>query len=94
MLHDYVIDAVKANKFHIYAVATIDEGIELLTGIKAGIRGKDGHYPAKTINHAVQKRIIELGKAAKNFDKEEHKQSKKIKKKKVVKKKIKTKKKQ
>lgn len=87
MLHDYVIDAVKANKFHIYAVATIDEGIELLTGIKAGIRGKDGHYPAKTVNHAVQKRIIELGKAAKNFDKDEHKQSKKTKKKKVAKKK-------
>jgi lon-related putative ATP-dependent protease len=72
MLHDYVIDAVKTNKFHIYAVSTIDEGIELLTGIKAGVHNKHGHYPVNTINGAVQKRVIELGKLAKNFDKEIH----------------------
>jgi len=74
MLHDYVIEAVKAKQFHIYAVSTIDEGIELLTGMKAGARSKDGHYPANTINGAVQKGIINLAKLAKNFDKKEHKQ--------------------
>ena len=35
-LNDEVIEAVKNNKFHIYAISTIDEGIEILTGVPAG----------------------------------------------------------
>lgn len=62
MLRDYVIDAVKAGKFHIYAVTTIDEGIELLTGISAGERKKDGAFPKNTVNWAVQNKLIELTK--------------------------------
>lgn len=77
MLHDYVIDAVKAGKFHIYAVATIDEGIELLTGIKAGERKEDNTYPADTVNGTVQKRIIALAKLAKDFGAEERKKKSK-----------------
>lgn len=77
MLHDYVIDAVEAGKFHIYSVATIDEGIELLTGKKAGKRTSHGTYPADTVNGAVQKRIIELAKLAKDFSKEKEEDKKK-----------------
>ncbi len=45
MLKQEVIDAIKEGKFHIYPVSTIDEGIEVLTGVPAGAPGKDGKYP-------------------------------------------------
>jgi predicted ATP-dependent protease len=77
MLRDHVIDAVKAGKFHIYAVATIDEGIELLTGIPAGERKKDGSYPKNTVNWAVQSRIVELAKMARDFGKSKKSKAKK-----------------
>ncbi len=57
MLKDEVIDAVKRKKFHIWAVSTIDEGIEILTGKKAGKKGKDGHYPKGTMNYLVDKKL-------------------------------------
>jgi len=47
---------VKAKKFHVYPVETIDQGIEILTGEQA----VDGTYPAGTINHAVEKRLSEF----------------------------------
>jgi len=52
-LNDEVIEAVKEGKFHIYAVKTIDEGIEILTGMKAGEKREDGTYPEGTINYLV-----------------------------------------
>ena len=45
MLAEEIIDAVKAGKFHIYPVATVEEGIEILTGIPAGIMQEDGTFP-------------------------------------------------
>jgi predicted ATP-dependent protease len=53
MLRDDVIEAVRAGKFHIYAIATVDEGIELLTGIPAGQPDKNGRYLEGTINARV-----------------------------------------
>jgi predicted ATP-dependent protease len=50
MLRDDVIDAVRAGKFHIYAISTVDEGIELLTGIPAGQPDRNGRYLEGTIN--------------------------------------------
>jgi predicted ATP-dependent protease len=50
MLRDEVIQAVRAGEFHIYAVSTVDEGMELLTGIPAGQPDKDGRYLEGTIN--------------------------------------------
>jgi predicted ATP-dependent protease len=50
MLRDEVIEAVRAGKFHIYAISTVDEGIELLTGIPAGQPDKNGRYLEGTIN--------------------------------------------
>ena len=52
-LSDEVIDSVRKGKFHIYAVSTIEEGIEVLTGVPAGKKDKDGHFPAGTLNYLV-----------------------------------------
>lgn len=55
-----VVEAVKEGKFHIYAVETIDEGIQLLTGVPAGEADEEGNYPEGTVNYLVQKRLIEM----------------------------------
>ena len=47
MLRQDVVDAVSLGRFHIYPVETVDEGIELLTGIEAGERGEDGQLPLR-----------------------------------------------
>jgi lon-related putative ATP-dependent protease len=59
MLKEEVVKAVKAGKFHIWAVASIDEGIEILTGKKAGVKDKKGEYPKGTINYLVDKKLKE-----------------------------------
>jgi predicted ATP-dependent protease len=48
-----VIEAVEAGEFHLYAVSDVDEGMEVLTGLKMGRRGKNGKYPNGTINRKV-----------------------------------------
>ena len=67
MLRDDVVAAVRDGQFHIYPVATIDDGIALLTGQPAGERGADGRYPEQTINGAVQRRLSELTQKEKGF---------------------------
>lgn len=62
MLSSDVIEAVKAGMFHVYAVSHIDEGIEVLTGMKAGVRQKNGRFPKGTIHHLVDERLRELAK--------------------------------
>ena len=57
MLRSDVIDAVKEDKFHIYAVGTVDEGIEVLTGVPAGQCDDSGSYPEGTVNRAVQDKL-------------------------------------
>ena len=61
-LSDEVVDAVKNKQFHIYAVSTIDEGIEVLTGVPAGKRDKDGNFPAGTINRLVYEKLKKYAK--------------------------------
>ena len=56
-LSNEIIESVKSGKFHIYAVSTIDEGIEILTGVPAGKQNKDGHFPAGTINYLVYEKL-------------------------------------
>ena len=56
-LNDEVVNAVKNGKFHIYAVSTIDEGIELLTGVPAGKRDEKGRFPAGTINYLAYEKL-------------------------------------
>jgi len=67
MLHDEVLNAVKAKKFSIYAISTIDEGIELLFGKPAGELNKVGNYPKNSVNYLVQERINSFAKKAKEF---------------------------
>ena len=68
MLRDDVVDAVKEGKFHIYSVKTIDQGIEILTGVSAGERDPtDGAYPKSTVNYLVDTRLQELGEALRGF---------------------------
>ncbi|WP_243373234.1 ATP-binding protein [Geotalea sp. SG265] len=75
MLNDEVVDAVKEGKFHIWSVETIDQGIELLTGLPAGELRADGTYPEGTINFLVDKRLREMQERMKKLsatgDKEE-----------------------
>lgn len=60
MLREDVVRSVSEGKFHIYPVSTINEGIELLTGIEAGQQNAESEYPENTINFAVQARLKEL----------------------------------
>ncbi len=68
MLRDDVVNAVKEGKFHINAVKTIDEGIEILTGVPAGAPQPDGSYPEKTVNYMVNNRLKELAEALRGYD--------------------------
>ena len=66
-LNDEVVQAVRDGKFHIYAVSTIDEGIEVITGIPAGEINGDGEYPEGTIHYLVEERLDELAKKAREI---------------------------
>ncbi|MBM4433263.1 MAG: ATP-dependent protease, partial [Chloroflexi bacterium] len=77
MLRDEVVKAVRDGKFHIYAVSTIDEGIEVLTGVRAGKRKTDGTYPAATINYLVDKQLKEMATRLKQFYAPEAQEAKK-----------------
>lgn len=67
MLRSDVIEAVRKGKFHIYPVKTIDEGIEILTGIKAGERKEDGAFEEDTLNYVVDQELQRLAKSWKTF---------------------------
>jgi lon-related putative ATP-dependent protease len=60
MLGPEVIGAVREGRFHIWAVRSIDEALELLTGVPAGERGPDGAYPAGTLHRRVENRLAEM----------------------------------
>jgi len=68
MLRKEVVEAVKEGKFHIYPVKTIDEGIEILTGVRAGERLETGGFEEGTINDLVDKRLRALGKGIREFE--------------------------
>jgi predicted ATP-dependent protease len=57
MLRREVIDAVKKRKFHVYQVSTVEEGIEILTGMPAGKADQNGNFPDNTVYGAVQKKL-------------------------------------
>ena len=67
MLRADVVAAAKAGKFHIYPVSTVDEAVELLTGVTAGELAEDGLYPEGSINSRVQLRLQELAKLRHEF---------------------------
>jgi len=69
MLKQEIAEAVGEGSFHIYPVSTIDEGIEVLTGLKAGRRLKDGTFEAGSVNDRVQKRLASLAERLRDFSK-------------------------
>lgn len=60
MLREDVVEAVRAGQFHVYAVATVDEGVALLTGRVAGERDAEGNFPADSIHAAAEARLQEF----------------------------------
>lgn len=68
MLDDEVIDAVDKGRFKIYAVKTIDEGIEILTGVKAGKQNEKGQYEKGTINYLVQEKLRYYSQLSKSYE--------------------------
>jgi lon-related putative ATP-dependent protease len=78
VLNDDVIDAVKEGKFSIYAVKNIDEGIEILTGLKAGQRRNDDTYPPGTINYLVYEKLKKYARTVAGFYRDDKKQVKRV----------------
>ena len=67
MLREDIVEAVKNGQFAVYAVSTIDEGIEILTGVKAGERGPEGRFPAGTINRLVEDKLKLFAERGRGF---------------------------
>lgn len=71
LLRKNAIKAVEEKKFHIYPIKTVDEGIELLTGLPAGEKQADWSYAEGTVNYLVDKKLQALAEGLKTFSSEE-----------------------
>jgi len=71
MLKENVVEALRQGKFHLWPVRTIDEGIEVLTGVKAGERLADGSFEPESVNARVDQRLHQMAEALQRFGKEE-----------------------
>ena len=69
MLKKEIVEAVKNRKFHVYPIETIDDGIEILTGMDAGKRGANGNFKKGSFNELVDSRLRELAINQKQFGK-------------------------
>ena len=67
MLKEEVVEAVREGRFHVWPVSTIDEGIEVLTGVEAGKRNSDGMYSPGTINAMIQGRLLKMAETIKEY---------------------------
>jgi predicted ATP-dependent protease len=73
MLDEELVDSIRQGQFHIYSVRTIDEGIEILTGVSAGEKQEDSTYPEGTVNYMVDQRLRVMAEQLKGFYGEEKK---------------------
>jgi lon-related putative ATP-dependent protease len=71
MLRQEIIDAASDGRFHVYAITTIDEGIELLTGLPAGNVGPDGAYPPGSFHGRVAVALREFAERRRAFSQPE-----------------------
>ena len=71
MLKKEIIESVKEGKFHIWPISKVEEGIEILTGMKAGELQPDGTYPEGTLFRKVDDRLKEFARIVSEFGKEE-----------------------
>lgn len=67
MLSHEVVDAVREGRFHLYAVSTIEEGIELLSGVPAGEPDEGGGYPEGTVYGRADRRLRELAEGLRRW---------------------------
>jgi lon-related putative ATP-dependent protease len=67
MLKEEIVEAARSGTFRIYPVKTIDEGIEVLTGVTAGERQPDGTFKEGTVNYLVDKRLREMAETFREF---------------------------
>jgi len=67
MLKEEVVEAVKDGRFHIFPVETIDQGIEFLTGTKAGVKRSDGTFEEGTLNYKVSQKLRAMAEKLKEF---------------------------
>ncbi len=67
MLRKDVIDACAAGQFAVYPIASIDEGVELLSGLAAGERDPKGNYPPDSINRRIEDRLRNFASIRRNF---------------------------
>ncbi len=67
MLHEEVVEAVAAARFHVYPVATLDAALELLSGLPAGERGAEGRYAAGSFNARVEERLRAFARGRQAF---------------------------
>jgi predicted ATP-dependent protease len=75
MLKESVVEAIRKGKFHLWPVRTIDEGIEVLTGVKASERLLDGSFEPESVNARVDEHLRQMAEALQRFGKEDsHKQ--------------------
>jgi len=67
MLRKDVTEACTARRFAVYPIATLNEGIALLTGLSAGTRDSDGTYPLDSVNRRVEDRLRAFADIRRNF---------------------------
>jgi predicted ATP-dependent protease len=67
MLREDVVEAVRQGRFRVYSVETVDEALELLTGVPAGTRGIEGVYPPDSINGMVQAQLTRYAERLRAF---------------------------
>jgi lon-related putative ATP-dependent protease len=77
MLKESVVEAIRQGRFHLWPVKTIDEGIEVLTGVNAGERLSDGSFEPGSVNALVDKRLREMAEALQRFGKEDSQKAEK-----------------
>src|SRR5208282_5397994 len=68
MLRDDLIEAVAGKKFHIFPVATVEEGIEILTGVRAGARDTNGKFEDGTVFARVDARLRNMAETLRDFE--------------------------
>jgi lon-related putative ATP-dependent protease len=72
LLHERVVKAVALGQFHIYPISHINEGLEILSGLDAGARDKDGQFPTDSFNARVEERLLEFANSRQKFGRKEN----------------------
>ena len=66
-LSDEIVNAVKKGDFHVYAISSIEEGIEILTGVPAGKKDSNGNFPAGSVNYLAYEKLKKYAEISKKM---------------------------